>query len=123
LNFNYFIDEQEFQYLLRAIELVSEHGWRLLPFYHFDDSCGVWKYQGQSESLPSSLSELNFADYCHDNVESAPARLSLDGVCDAAETELRREGRSGDKTSLLLSSEGERLRWFVLPQDVACDLD
>jgi selenocysteine lyase/cysteine desulfurase len=122
LNFNYFIDEQEFQYLLRAIELVSEFGWRLLPFYHFDDSCGVWKYQGQSESLPGSLSKLNFSQYCNSKVESAPNKLGLDGVCDAAETELRREDRIGNKTSLLLSSEGERLRWFVLPQDVACNL-
>lgn len=122
LNFNYFIDEQEFQYLLRAIELVSEYGWRLLPFYQFDDSCGVWKYQGQNEPLPGSLSGLNFADYCLNNAQHAPAKLTLDGVCDMAETQLRREGRSGDITAMLLSSESERLRWFVLPQDVARDL-
>ncbi len=122
LNFNYFIDEQEFQYLLRAIELVSEHGWRMLPYYQFDDSCGVWKYQGQNEPLPGSLSGLSFADYCLNNAQQAPAKLSLDGVCDMAETELRREGRCGDITPMLLSSESERLRWFALPQDVARDL-
>ncbi|MFT7048309.1 MAG: selenocysteine lyase/cysteine desulfurase [Halioglobus sp.] len=122
LNFNYFIDEQEFQYLLRAVELVSQHGWRLLPFYRFDDSCGVWKYQGQNEPLPGSLSALNFSHYCHNGAQYVPAKLSLDGVCDAAETELCRKGRSGDMIPLLLSSESERLRWFVLPQDVACDL-
>lgn len=122
LNFNYFIDEQEFQYLLRAIELVSEYGWRLLPFYRFDDSCGVWKYQGQSQPLPASLTALNFAHYCDDSAVCRVETVSLDGVCAAAETELRREGRCGDIAPLLLSSESERLRWFALPQEVACDL-
>ncbi len=43
VNFNYFISEDEFAYLLAAIELVAQHGWRMLPSYHYDAAHGVWR--------------------------------------------------------------------------------
>jgi len=122
LNFNYFICEEEFQYLLRAVELVAEHGWRLLPFYHFDADSGVWRYQGLSTSLPSNLDSLNFLDYCGRQREDQRDKLSLEGQCDAAEREMRREHRQGILSELQLSEESERLRWFVLPQEVVPNL-
>ncbi len=36
VNFNYFISETVFQYILDAVELVATEGWRLLPQYRFD---------------------------------------------------------------------------------------
>ena len=36
VNFNYFISETVFRYILEAVELVARHGWRLLPQYRFD---------------------------------------------------------------------------------------
>ncbi len=122
LNFNYFIDEEEFQYLLRAIELVAEHGWRLLPFYHFDEVSGAWRYQGKTESLPTNLDAFSFIDFCQRGGESSHTRLSLAGQCDSAELELLKENREGELSQLRLSKESERLRWFVLPQEAARDL-
>ncbi|MBE9539799.1 MAG: aminotransferase class V-fold PLP-dependent enzyme [Proteobacteria bacterium] len=118
LNFNYFIDEKEFQYLLRAVELVAEHGWRMLPFYHFDAASGAWNYQGSRGPLPSNLNTLNFLDYCQRGGESPHGKISLDGQCEAAELELLTENRPGELSELCLSEESERLRWFVLPQEV-----
>ena len=36
VNFNYFISEAQFDFVLRAVELVAAHGWKLLPHYRFD---------------------------------------------------------------------------------------
>ena len=36
VNFNYFISEAVFEYILAAVELVAADGWRLLPQYGFD---------------------------------------------------------------------------------------
>ena len=36
INFNYFINEVNFEYVIRAIELIATYGWRLLPQYVFD---------------------------------------------------------------------------------------
>ncbi|CAK9016890.1 Cysteine desulfurase SufS [Durusdinium trenchii] len=35
VNFNFFISEDEFQFILRAIEQIALHGWRLMPLYAF----------------------------------------------------------------------------------------
>ncbi len=41
VNFNYFIDEDVFDYIVSAVEMVAEHGWKLLPHYTFDESNGL----------------------------------------------------------------------------------
>lgn len=122
LNFNYFIAEEEFEYLVKAIELVAQYGWRLLPFYHFDAVAGVWRYQNQHSVLVSSLQSLCLADYCTAPPTSNNSKVSLLGQCERAERELSREDRAGEKSILELSDESERLRWFVLPQELTAQL-
>lgn len=40
VNFNYFIDEEEFTFIIEAIKQVASEGWRLLPLYECDASSG-----------------------------------------------------------------------------------
>ncbi|MCL4104522.1 UNVERIFIED_CONTAM: hypothetical protein GTU68_047484 [Idotea baltica] len=122
LNFNYFIDEQEFEYLLRAIELVAEHGWRMLPFYHYDSVAGVWCYQGRRMCLPEDLSAFTFSDLPVFPSERRTARMSFASQIELAHTELLRDDRAGPRSAVKLNDRCESLRWFVLPQDVAIDL-
>jgi len=122
LNFNYFIDEQEFEYLLRAVELVAEYGWRLLPFYQFDEIAGEWRYQGQKTALPGGLDSFDFLDSGDNEVGGRPVTVGLEGQCEAAEQELCAQHRAGKMFALSLSEEAERLRWFVLPQEAAQQL-
>lgn len=117
LNFNYFICEDEFEYLLRAIELVAEYGWRMLPFYSFEECSGVWKFQGQSTELVSSLNNFSFSNLCLQTPPNSLAVESLNGKCEEAEQELLMEGRQGELSMMTLATEGERLRWFLLPQE------
>jgi hypothetical protein len=69
LNFNYFIDEETFEYTVKAVELIAEHAYKLVPYYEYDESSGTWNYLGKSISSPVSLDDL------FENVEktSAPA--------------------------------------------------
>ena len=122
LNFNYFIDEQEFEYLVRAMELVAEHGWRLLPYYQFDTAAGVWRFQGAATGLLADLDDWRFANQA--KLESARSReaIGLDGHLEHATEELTRRARPGTLHELHLSAAGERLRWFLLPQEAASEL-
>lgn len=115
LNFNYFIGEAEFQFLLDALELVAEHGWRLLPFYQFDPARGVWRYQGRAVDLPSSLATFDPLQ----TAVSMPVQGHPDytAILDAARSRL--VGTSLERYSLALEPEARELCWFVLPQDVA----
>ena len=44
LNFNYFIAEAEFEFLLSSIEFIAEHGEKFLSLYELDWHTGAWKH-------------------------------------------------------------------------------
>lgn len=115
LNFNYFIDESTFEYLLRAVELIAEHGWRLLPYYQYQKEQGVWSYQQQAMALPTALSDFT-AELATTNHSVCDTPLS-DFTALGEET-LLADNRQKVRYSLPLSESAEALRWFVSPQDI-----
>lgn len=42
VNFNYFLDESEFQFIVDAVMQIASHGWKLLPFYRLDTQSGQY---------------------------------------------------------------------------------
>ncbi|AQQ67182.1 aminotransferase [Microbulbifer agarilyticus] len=120
LNFNYFIDEETFEYLLRAVELVAEHGWKLLPYYHFDSSNGTWRYQKQALAPEVSLKSFDFTEKL--GATGAKVKTSFERLIAEGEEELLRAHREAKTYRLNLSSSAESLRWFVLPQEVSARL-
>lgn len=122
LNFNYFLDDEEFTYLLDAIELVADHGWRLLPFYRFDEASGTWQYQGRPMTLPSSLLDWSFTQRLGGAEIPDRRSMSLGGQCAQAAEELQRDRSDCETYELKLSEAGEKLRWFTLPQEVLAEL-
>ena len=45
LGFNYFISEAVFEYIVEAVHLLANEGWKLLPRYRFDPASGVWRHR------------------------------------------------------------------------------
>ncbi|MDG2459381.1 MAG: aminotransferase class V-fold PLP-dependent enzyme [Luminiphilus sp.] len=115
LNFNYFISESEFDYLLGAIELVARHGWRLLSYYDFDMATGVWRFHNEARSLPVSLQDLSF-DRLESKSAACPPPWNLRDLLVRAEQAMTTSRPKQSATALNLSGEAERLRWFALPQ-------
>ena len=60
VSFNYFISETVFQYLVDAVDLVAEHGWKLLPEYRFNPATGLWRHQRRPVEPPLRLSQLSY---------------------------------------------------------------
>jgi len=118
LNFNYFIDGETFEYLVRAVELVAAHGWRLLPYYRFDEVHGIWRFQDTKPAPAASLADLDFNRLDGTDTEDGTATVALADYLAEAERELMRENRPGRRYRLELPAKAERLRWFVLPQEV-----
>ena len=46
VNFNYFIDREEFDFIVEAIRQIAEHGWKLLPLYTVCLKTGQYVYNG-----------------------------------------------------------------------------
>ena len=55
VNFNYFISEAVFQFILDAVHLIALEGWRLLPQYRFDTESALWKHRVPSTEPPLSF--------------------------------------------------------------------
>ena len=123
VNFNYFISDEVFNYILAAVELLAEHGWRLLPHYNFDPVTGIWRHR---ERRPGQT--LRLKDICYKSGKMAyrshhitePETAYADYLDEAravlAEMEsLDRDGHGAAVTPPALDADLERLRWFPLP--------
>ena len=124
MNFNYFISEEVFQYILEAVDMVAREGWALLPEYKFCPMSGQWRHSQPRNSSVMRLSELRYRG----GRMSYPARRMtapewilpdyLEEASRILETarsninEARRQAESPD-----LNESFQRLRWFVLPTE------
>ncbi|MGS2724382.1 aminotransferase class V-fold PLP-dependent enzyme [Porticoccus sp. GXU_MW_L64] len=119
MNFNYFIDEDTFEYLVRAVELVAEHGHKLMPYYRFDDSHGVWLYQNRRMPISVSLEDISYqsGEFSIPDNRLGKEEQPLAHFLAMAEQELQKTERDGETYTLELPESAEKLRWFALPQD------
>jgi selenocysteine lyase/cysteine desulfurase len=119
VNFNYFISEEVFNYILDAVHLVAESGWTLLPYYRFSVDSGLWRHRDHQLSREFGLDDLSFEsgglEYRSRQLtepESALARYLDDARSIIAEAEAE---FGVNRESAVLPEVLERLRWFPLP--------
>jgi len=121
LSFNYFISEAVFQYILDAVNLIANEGWRLLPSYRLDVDRGEWEHRDGRGEPPLSLEDIDYTDgtmrYEHRPQRDADAVLS--GYLEEARRLLAEAPLApppGDE--LEVTADFEQLRWFPLPHEV-----
>ncbi|MEO5534626.1 MAG: aminotransferase class V-fold PLP-dependent enzyme [Pseudolysinimonas sp.] len=121
VNFNYFISETVFQYIVQAVELVAEHGWKLVPHYRFTLDSGLWHHEDGAVEPPLRLTDVHYdADgrmtYPH-HEDRAPEEV-LAGYLEEAVAlfaSLPDAETIEQATDEMLGEDLERLRWFDLP--------
>ncbi|HEX5466522.1 MAG TPA: aminotransferase class V-fold PLP-dependent enzyme [Candidatus Limnocylindrales bacterium] len=62
VNFNYFISQAVFDFILEAVALTAAEGWRLLPRYRFDVANGTWHHRDGLPEPPLSLDDIAYED-------------------------------------------------------------
>ena len=60
VGFNYFLDETTFDYVVDAVQLISDGAASLLPWYRFEPSNGLWRHRNDTCSTPMSLSDIHY---------------------------------------------------------------
>jgi selenocysteine lyase/cysteine desulfurase len=123
VNFNYFISEEVFQFIIDAVDLLAREGWRFLPHYDFDPVTGIWRHK---EARPGSALRLTDISYTSGKMsyrsrhitepESAYAEYLAEAqqmIQDMKEAEAR--GENPCCGCVDLGEDLERLRWFPLP--------
>ena len=121
INFNYFLSEAVFDYLVQAVRLVASDGWRLLEDYRFDPDTGLWRHLAGPVEPPLRLRQISYdADgamqYPHHDDRAAETELAryleLAGKIFAAAPS---RNPAGSDPLRGLTRDFEQLRWFDLP--------
>ena len=123
VNFNYFISEAVFEYLLDAVHLVADQGRKLLGDYRFDPASGLWRHRQGPVEPPLRLHELRYDE--QGRLRFAPSHAhaqdsALPGYLDQARRLLAAHpapAEDGPAALPGLSDDFETLRWFVLPPE------
>lgn len=128
VNFNYFISEAAFEFLVDAVGFVAAHGHKLLPRYEFELETGQWRPRGGRPAPARRLHDLSYRagrleyrashstepEWVFEGYLSEAARL-------AAET--ARETLEGPAiVDPVLPDDIEALRWFPLPGEAQREL-
>lgn len=138
LSLNYFISDEEADYVLNAIDLIASEGWKLLPEYSFQPETNEWMHLS-NKSLPnrkwlgeityssgkmvypkSSLSldnptSRNILDKQFEDAKAAIQRAAAQVAADHREPELSQKHE-------LMREDAEELRWFVYPDEAYLSL-
>ena len=128
VNFNYFISEAVFDYIVRAVALIARDGWRLTPWYRFEPATGLWRHADGAPEPPLSLHDiryeaggLQYPAHRHREPEArfeaylADAERILGDPAAAL-------GPPPSPETLEVDTDFEALRWFWLPEEIAVGL-
>jgi selenocysteine lyase/cysteine desulfurase len=127
VNFNYFLSETQFQFLLDAIHLIANDGWRLLPHYRFNPDTGEWRHRAATTKHVMSLDDLSYragkleyrSRYSTEPEWALPNYIEEAKKIIAATTE---EFRTLQIEEAARTTDFEELRWFPLPSEVLQEL-
>jgi selenocysteine lyase/cysteine desulfurase len=129
VNFNYFISEVVFRFIIDAVDFIAREGWQLLPHYEFDPVSGIWRHlQGLSdgglrlEDISYCTGKMQYRSHQRTEPESAFAGYLEDAervVKDMADLAPQAGLPDGEAVASVLDKELEPLRWFPLPGEGA----
>jgi selenocysteine lyase/cysteine desulfurase len=127
VGFNYFMSDAVFDYIVEAVHLLANEGWKLLPLYRFDPRTGLWRHENRRAEAPVSLHDLSFTSgrlELHGERATEPESV-LPGYLEETRRILREVETTYGGTELRdpsVTPRFERIRWFPLPGEALADL-
>ncbi|QLQ11507.1 MAG: aminotransferase class V-fold PLP-dependent enzyme [Nocardioidaceae bacterium] len=118
VNFNYFISETVFDYVIEAVRLVAEYGWRMLGHYRFDVAAGLWHHRDGLVEPPLRLDQISYAadgSMTYPEYHQTAPESALAGYLTQAEHIMLATDPAEDLPPIGVSAHFEALRWFELP--------
>jgi selenocysteine lyase/cysteine desulfurase len=131
IGFNYFMSEAVVGYIIRAVHLLANHGWKLLPFYRFDPRSGLWRHRA-GPPRTALLADLSFDTLGDGPAIAEPATLP-ESVLDDHLEDARRLLREltvrpaapppddDDSAQEELTETFQDIRWFPLPFEFSAE--
>lgn len=127
IGFNYFTSDAAVDYIIEAVHLVADEGWRLLPRYRFEAGSGLWEHERGTWRPPVSLDDAWLGGPGDARIQplATGSEAALSGYLDEARRVFREAEASHPSPSPdpVLSPEFERIRWFPLPSEAAASAE
>ena len=122
VNFNYFISEPVFDYIVQAVHLVASEGWKLLPWYRLNLQTATWEHVDGRGTTPFSLLDISYDD----GTMRYTARTETAGDAELAATLEEAKNllasidphTAPEQPALEATASFEDLRWFLLPDEI-----
>jgi selenocysteine lyase/cysteine desulfurase len=134
VNFNYFISETVFEFLLAALDFVATEGWKLLPDYTFEADSGLWRHRSYRPEAVKRLADLTYRSgrLEYRSRHATEPEWALSSYLDDAKVLVARcveratspldPKRTADPEPTALRPSYEHLRWFPLPYEALVEL-
>jgi len=117
LSFPYYTSDAAFAYVLAAVHLLADQGWKLLAQYRFDADSGLWEHRDRPGGAADGLAGLLHAParrFARAPESVLPAQLNIArSILRAAGAQPAAERHDGTPCS----PDFERIRWFPLPDE------
>ncbi|MBZ0090383.1 MAG: aminotransferase class V-fold PLP-dependent enzyme [Thermoanaerobaculia bacterium] len=124
LGFNYFLSEPVFRFLIDAVTLIAEEGWKLLPQYRFEPASGQWRHRQRPPQPAARLTDIRYEEgrmrYASSHLTEPESALA-----DYLEEARRICSQAASAPAVppeALPDEVEALRWFPLPHEISAEL-
>jgi selenocysteine lyase/cysteine desulfurase len=119
VNFNYFISEAVFDYIVEAVRLVARDGWRMMGRYRFDVDRGIWVHRDGPVEPPLRLAQISYRpdgsmSYPRHG-QTADESALKEYLEESARLLLATTPPDMDGAVERVSPDFEHLRWFDLP--------
>lgn len=101
INFNYFIDEATFEYLLSSIELIASHSASLLPEYGYDETSGGFRHVSDTSPVRSCLQTDDFYSASSVGKQSVNSSELAGYLCDAESVFLNASGHHNQSQKII----------------------
>lgn len=128
VNFNYFISDTVFEFLMDGIEFIAEHGWKLLVDYEFESDTGQWRHKKFGDTQVKRLHDVSYraGRIEYRSRHATEPEWALPGYLDEAHKTLERRmealGVPEPESKSTMSPDFEALRWFPLPNEIHAEL-
>ncbi len=121
VNFNYFIDDDTFDYIVGAVALLADDGRKLLPYYRFEPDTGLWKHRDGLTGAPLSLHDVSYSDGSM-AYHRRPRLLPEGGLAEYLDRAKRLLADLADAPPSPIglpdtTADFEHLRWFPYPDE------
>ncbi len=124
VNFNYFLSETVFQFILDAVSLVASEGYKMLPQYDFEPKTGLWTHRRGLTAPAMRLKDLSYrgGKLTYRSRHATEPEWVLPTYIDEARRILdQAPDDPGGGRVPPVSADFEHLRWFPLPAEVQAE--